>query len=236
MPLNLDSTAPLRGEKPRRRWTLIIMGHGRWGYLRQCFKSLTSFERPAFDRIICACDGCEMPDWPVYVEPTTGYVNFAKRLTTGPERKGLTANLTQAWGALTDEDEWVFHVEEDFVIHDAPLDAMADVMDANPRVANMVLARQPWNAEERRAGSVLATIPGLIDRGGWCQHRAGFWLNPMVARASLLRSLEPGVESLLSGQCRERGLSFGYWGGPNDPPRCEHIGFEGGMGSEGWRP
>ena len=202
------------------RFTLVVTSHGRWEYLR---RSVVSIDLGFFDRVIMSIDGpgADVPWLPGEV------------ICTG-SRQGLTANLTQAWGALTSEDEWVFHVEEDFLIRDAPLDEMAATLDAFPFVANMVLVRQPWNQVERRFGSVLPTIPGLVDRGGWQEHRRGFWLNPMVAHASLLRSLQPGVEQKLTDQCLARGLSFGYWGGRDDEPRCEHIGAEGGMGSAGW--
>jgi hypothetical protein len=189
----------------------------------------------SFDRAILSFDGCmggiggsTLPCWP-------GLPCEVQILSTGPRRQGLTANLAQAWGALTSDDEWVFHLEEDFVVHDAPLEEMADTLDAYRQVGNMVLVRQPWNPAEQRAGSVLkAQSYDLTDRGGWLEHHGGFWLNPFVAHASLLRSLTPGPEQHLTNQCRARGLTFGYWGGRDDPPRCEHVGAEGGMGSDGW--
>ena len=213
-------------------WTLVVTSHGRWPYLWRMME--TALTPDTFDRAVLSFDGVDL-------KRNTIAHNYLKAkgvevLTTGPERQGLTANLTQAWGALTSEDEWVFHVEEDFLIRDAPLTEMAATLDAFPFVANMVLVRQPWNQVERRFGSVLPTIPGLVDRGGWQEHRRGFWLNPMVAHASLLRSLQPGVEQKLTDQCLARGLSFGYWGGRDDEPRCEHIGAEGGMNSPGWLP
>jgi hypothetical protein len=222
MPLTLDSTRALRGET-KRKWTLVVMGHGRWPYLDRALQSVADFR---FDRTILSFDGPGREFSP----PSDVTV-----LSTGPERKGLSANLAQAWGALTAEDEYVFHLEEDFLVHEAPLDEMADTLEAYRNVANMVLVRQPWNAEEIRRGSVLRVqrFP-LEDRGGWLEHTNGFWLNPMVAHASLLRSLKPGVEQHLTNQCLARRLSFGYWGGINDEPRCEHIGVEGGMGSDGW--
>ena len=212
------------------RFTLVVTSHGRWEYLKQAADSVTdTVGMQTFDRRILALDGEPYgPPW--------GIDHDFWEVVSTPTRSGLTSNLTQAWGALTTEDEWVFHVEEDFLIRDAPLTEMAATLDAFPFVANMVLVRQAWNQVERRFGSVLPTIPGLVDRGGWQEHRKGFWLNPFVAHASLLRSLCPGVEQKLTDQCLARGLSFGYWGGRDDEPRCEHIGAEGGMNSPGWLP
>lgn len=218
-------------------FTLVVTSHGRWEYLERALDSLATVG--PFDRAILSFDGCSLNDdltlWPRITNRLGMVEGDTHLLSKYDKRQGLTANLAQAWGALTTDDEWVFHVEEDFIVRDAPLTEMAATLDAFPQVANMVLVRQPWNAQEQRFGSVLPTIPGLEDRGGWLEHRTGFWLNPFVAHASLLRSLCPGVERKLTDQCLSRGLSFGYWGGRNDEPRCEHIGAEGGMGSPGWK-
>lgn len=207
-------------------WTLLIRDHGRWQYLERCIESIDrEIGLDFFDRRILSEDG-----------HTVDFQEF-KCLSTGKDRQGLSANLAQAWGALDTDDEWVFDVESDFVIEDAPLTEMAATLDAFRNVANMVLVRQPWNQEEIRAGSVLKTRRAHFDdMGGWLKHDRGFWLNPYVAHASLLRSLCPGVETDLTNQCKARGLEFAYWGGRNDPPRCWHIGADGGMGSAGWLP
>ena len=213
------------------RFTLVVTSHGRWEYLGRALEALDRVVGlDFFDRRILSLDG-------VFNEGERNVDGTFEILSTGPERQGLTANLAQAWGALNEDDEWVFHLEEDFVIEDAPLVEMAETLDAFRNVANMVLLRQPWNQEEIRAGSILKTHRFMLtDMGGWLQHEAGFWLNPNVASAALLRSLQPGVETSLTNQCRARRLTFGYWGGRDDPPRCWHIGSEGGMGSEGWLP
>ena len=212
-------------------WTLVVTSHGRWPYLEQMMRSVADLDFE-FDRCVYSFDGVH----DIVLKTGMAAPSDIVQLTTGSKRQGLTANLTQAWGALG-SDEWVFHVEEDFLIHDAPLDEMRRTLEANPTVANMVLVRQPWGQHEIAAGSVLAAQPyELLDRGGWLQHQGGFWLNPFVAHSSTLRQLTPGVETSLTKQCLRLGLSFGYWGSVTDPPRCTHIGAQGGMGSPEWLP
>lgn len=229
------------------RFTLVVTSHGRWEYLGRALEALDRVVGlDFFDRRILSVDGDAGGAHLVLARDrhctkagNVVTVNYPGQTweVLSQTRQGLTANLAQAWGALTPDDEWVFHLEEDFVIEDAPLTEMAETLDAFRNVANMVLLRQPWNQEEIRAGSILKTHRFMLtDMGGWLQHEAGFWLNPMLAHASLLRSLRPGVESDLTNQCKAWGLSFGYWGGRDDPPRCWHIGESGGMGSEGWLP
>jgi hypothetical protein len=208
-------------------WTLVVMGHGRWPYLARALESVeATVGLEFFDRKVAAFDGCQPPD------PIRAVFDS---VWTSDRRKGLTANLGRAWGLLDRTDEYVFHLEEDFVLMDAPLGEMAATLEVNRDVANMVLARQPWAPHE--AAGVIRAQPGMkIAHGRWVEHQAGFWLNPMVAHASLLRSLKPAVEADLTAQCRARGYSFGYWGGLDDEPRCLHVGEVGGMGSPGWLP
>lgn len=212
------------------KWTLLVTGHGRWPYLSRALDGLhDAVGLGFFDRSILSLDGGSgpVPDgmrWPF---------GEVYRL---PERRGLTANLAQGWSVLN-PGEWVFHLEEDFVVSEAPLLEMADAMMLAPRVANMVLVRQPWGAHEIAAGSVLAAQPyELTDREGWLEHLGGFWLNPCVYRSDTALALTAGVESFLSEQCRAYGWSFGYWGSVDDDPRCWHIGTDGGMGTPGWLP
>lgn len=206
-------------------FTLIVRSHGRWPYLQRCVDSL---DLGVFDRLVLSVDG------PCDLEPDGFEV-----LSTGPDRQGLSANLTQAWGALTPDDEWVFDVEEDFLILDAPLAEMAETLSKNRDVAQMALVRQPWSPEEAAAGGVLhgPHIGGdVLNEGGWLRQARIFTLNPYVAHASLLRSLTPSVEESLTEQLLARGYTFGFWGTVEDRPRVLHIGAEGGMGSAGWKP
>ena len=211
------------------RFTLLVRSHGRWSYLRRCIDSI---DLTQFDRLVLSVDG---PAVGAPIDDGDGW----GVLSTGPERLGLSANVAQAWGALGPDDEWVLDVEEDFVLLDAPLRAMADLLTAHRDVAQMALVRQPWSPEEHAAGGLLhgPHLQGdLIDEGGWLRQDRIFTLNPYLAHASLLRSLTPGVERSLTDQCWERRLSFGFLGAMADPPRCLHIGAEGGMGSPGWLP
>jgi len=206
-------------------WSLLITSHGRFPYLERTLAGIDAvvgLER--FDRKVIGFDGCDRwfpDDWTV---------------TASVTRDGLAANLARGWAQLPDEG-WVLHVEEDFVLSDAPVDDMAAALTDRPDVANMVLLRQPWNDAEKRAGSVLNVRPQeYAERDTWLEHSLGFWLNPCVYRASLAHELTAGVEADLTAQCRVRGMTFGYWGGMDDEPRCRHIGHEGGMGSPGWKP
>ena len=208
-------------------WTLIVRSHGRWDYLQRCLDQLDGNFADLFDRKVLALDGCNTsmaPEWEV---------------VSSVERTGLAANLARAWGALTADDDWVFDVEEDFLVGPVDLEAAADLLRVVPRVCRMTLVRQPWSPPEVAAGSMLAGSPHLAGKltqhDGWIEQDSIFSLNPSVAHADRLRELTPGVESDLTAQAVQNGYTFGFWGEIDDPPRCLHIGERDGMGSAGWR-
>ena len=212
-------------------WTLLVLGHGRWDYLARSVKSIDDVVGlDFFSRRVLSLDGDFTPgamtvpgDWEV--------------ACTG-RRAGLVANLHQGWDALSD-DEWVFHVEEDFLIREAPLLAMRDVLRANPSVAQMVLERQPVNASEWANGGLLGAdnIPTFEQWGNpdawWREQRHLFSFNPCVYHSSI--ATKAGTETHVTQRLSAEGWSFGFWGAQHDAPRCEHIGVVGGMGSPGWR-
>lgn len=232
MSVLLPSPPPVRTGGPAKV-TLLVRSHGRWEYLHRAVTSLADIHRETFARKVLSLDG------PVssYLEKF-GEAQGWEVLSTGPERLGLAANVAQAWGALTADDEIVLDWEEDFLALDVPLAEMVAVLGSNRDLAQVALVRQPWSPEEHAAGGLLygPNLAGdFTDQGGWLRQERIFTLNPYVARASLLRSLQPGVETDLTSQCLARGLSFGYLGSASDPPKVLHIGASGGMGSEGWR-
>lgn len=154
--------------------------------------------------------------------------------STGPTRQGLAANVRQAWADL-EPDAWVLDVEEDFVLNDCPVEAMAEVLRENTHLASMVLLRQPVNPDEANGVLHGPHIAGkFTQHPGWIEHRRLWSLNPSLAHASHLLAVEGAVEADLTAQALMKGWSFGYWGDAGDPPRCEHIGTSGGMNSPGW--
>lgn len=212
-------------------WTLLVLDHGRWDYLGRTLKSLDDvLGLDFFDRRILSLDCDLAPD--AVAGPGEWEVAATGR------RAGLVANLQQGWDALGD-DEWVFHLEGDFLVKDAPLDAMRDTLLANPSVAQMVLERQPLNAAEVVNGGLLGgdNIPTYQQWGNpgawWREQRHLFSFNPCVYHSSV--ASKAGTETVVTQRLVSEGRSFGFWGLQGDAPRVEHIGVEGGMGSHGWR-
>lgn len=207
-------------------WTLLVVDHRPpWMYRDEVVRRLDeTVGLDVFDRLVLSLDRDDTdpapgPGWEV--------------LCTGGGR-GLVANVQQAWDAVG-PDEWVFHLEGDFLVDDAPLSEMREVLISNPRVAQMVLERQPVAPAEFAAGGLLGghCIPTFVDRGGWREQAHLFCLNPFVAHSSVLT--KAGTETHVTQRLRADGRTFGFWGRQGDRPRCRHIGVQCGMGSPGWR-
>lgn len=214
-------------------WTLLGLDHGRWGYVE---RSLAALDKVVgldfFDRRIFSHDG------PIAAEGAPLLHRFDE-VTYSRQRTGLAANLQRGWDMLG-PDEWVFHLELDFEVVDAPLTAMRAVLELRPRLAQMVLERQPVNASEVGNGGLLGgdNIPTFTAHGGprgpfWREQDHLFSFNPCVYHSSV--ATKAGTETSVTQRLRADGRTFGFWGAQGDAPRCRHIGVQGGMGSPGWR-
>lgn len=158
-------------------------------------------------------------------------------------RSGFGGAIISAWKQLqNDNNEWVFHLEDDFVIQEVlPLGEMMTVMDRNPHLVQMALRRQAWNEQEKAAGGIVEQDPDSYterDNGpcSWLEHTKFFTTNPSLYRKSLTvehpwptgvnSEGRYGIELFSSGYHKS-----GYWGPKNSAPKCLHIGeFRNGDG------
>lgn len=151
-----------------------------------------------------------------------------------PERRGLAAAVQSAWADLPGDIDFVFHLEEDFILT-APveIELMAKTLEATPGLAQLVLKRQAWSVEERAAGGIIEMHPDqYTDRAGWVEHRRIFSLNPCLIPRPLVDLGWPATnEAGFTEQLVASGWRFGFWGARDDPPRCLHIGVHR---SAGW--
>lgn len=162
-----------------------------------------------------------------------------------PTRQGFGGAIINAWRDIEHRSRawWIMHLEDDFLFN-RPVDlmAMVAVLAKHPHLAQMVLRRQAWNAQERAAGGVVEQHPdeyadledGIGNR--WMEHRLYFSTNPCVYSAELLRAEWPtGAQS--EGRFTHKLLTdglpwgtpgadvrFGMWGHRADGPAVEHIG------------
>lgn len=160
---------------------------------------------------------------------------------------GFCVTAARAWEvAAAPGVPLVYWMEHDFV-HTRPvyLEQMAEVLHQHEMLAQMSLMRQPCNLIEEAAGGVVAVEPeafapritqpkGIENvRLPWLEHGRYWTTNPSLFRRSLAASqswpsVKAGCEGHHSISLRERGYSFGIWGGGE--PWVTHIGERTGFG------
>lgn len=154
-------------------------------------------------------------------------------------RLGMSGAVNAAWDwARACDLDYLFHVEEDFRFHEAPVLSMIDVLDHDETLAQVVLKRQPWSPEEHRAGGIIECHPDdyTDHRAGtlqWTSHQRIFSLNPcVIPRRILERGWPEGNEAEMTTSLVADGWRFAFYGHRADPPRVVHVGAERGIG---WR-
>lgn len=165
-------------------------------------------------------------------------VNQARR----DEKAGFTGAIRRGWDILRPLAgfDYVFHLEDDFVFETAPpCSSMIEILDRDPWLAQVALARQPVNRREVAAGGMLRTIADLEQCARfdhrWMVHRSFFTTNPSIYPRELLSigfPDPPDSEAKFGDELVRRGYSFAFAGSPDDPPAVRHLGRR----SEEWKP
>jgi hypothetical protein len=214
-----------------RNYTLLVFTDGRGDLLE---KTLESAGRELlFDGLITPIiiDDSGDPDYANHLEHT--YRRFGQ--IHHDHRLGFCATVADAWTHVPPSTDFVFHLEDDFVFERRiNIGHLADVLDENPKLAQITLMRQAWNPEEVAAGGVIALQPDAFtdhhddqDRY-WLEHRLYFSTNPSIYRRSLTKAgwpVDARCEGLFSHQLlADPDLIFGVWGARTDDPWVTHIG------------
>ena len=161
-------------------------------------------------------------------------------------RLGMAGAVQEGFRVALDAGaDYALWVEEDFRFIDLPLRAMQYVLERAPYLAQVVLKRQPWSEEEKRAGGQMETNPTAYTQCSaygrnvhWVEHSTLFSLNPCLIPRRTLElgwpsgGLGVGNEAGMTQRCLDVGMRFAYFGKKEDPARCTHVGHIRGSG---WR-
>lgn len=221
-----------------RRVALLVMTDGRDELLEQTLASITTaFGLGAFAVRLMIDDTGD----PAHgAELARRYPRFM--VDASMERRGFAGAIARGWELLTPlAPDYVLHVEDDFTFNGSPgwapslLASMIEVLELEPRLAQVALKRQPWNDAERAAGGIVEQHPddytefaehGVI----WTEHRRFFTTNPCLYRGALMARgwpLEPRSEGVFSLRLFEDpSTRCAFLGGKLDAPLVTHIGDE----------
>lgn len=171
---------------------------------------------------------CEYAEWLDATFPDFTCIHHA-------ERRGLGGCFQTALDVVAQSNaEYGFFMEDDTpLLAHIDLDAMASVLDGNQHLAQIMLMRPPFNAEEIQAGGVYQLTPDEFREhtdgtNVWTEHSRWYGFQPNLTpiravqcmRANASNFLELGVTDAL----KPAGYRFSYWGGIDDDPLCDHTG------------
>jgi len=199
-------------------YVLTVLANGRDEYLE---RALDSFDR--------------------FVEPKPAFTYI---YDDRHSKLGMCAAHAKCWEtAAGREEEWVFHLEEDFaILRPVDLTHFVALMKMQPSVKQVALVRCPWGFEIEWGG-YIPQMPGLYERRGswqrpWIATTRNWATNPALFRTELAREFpwdpQPGCETEIGPRIIQRypDAVFGLWGWGE--PWAAHIGVERAPGSHGY--
>lgn len=222
-------------------YRLIVLTHGDSATLAETLRSFEEFVTPSPTSAFMHVDGPSLNAPHTNAYTVTNRTSFPWEAVSRSPARGFCEATRRAWEAAAEGDhEFVFWLEHDFVFRrPVHLPRLASVLDRNPGLAQMALMRQPVNASEIAAGSVVLSRQGqFLQQGGsggesqWMLHRSYWTTNPSLFRRDLAAA-HPWPEG---GSCEGRfgltladaGYSFGMWG--SGEAWVEHVGERDGFG------
>lgn len=149
---------------------------------------------------------------------------------------GFAGAIREGWRQVLETDaQFVWHHELDFTYNQpVPVAAMIDVLDAHPHLTQLALLRQPWNDEEKAAGSIYNLIrdwlhPATDGMHHWLEHQRPNTTNPSLWPRWVIERGWPTCqhsEGIFGGDLlkSDPALRSAYWGQGEE--LCVHIGDE----------
>lgn len=231
-------------------YTLAILTHGNGDKVAQALRSFTDKVKPEPTRILVHCDGPRQAEIQAHGVLAEQHFDSVQR--------GFCAATRRLWhwaaSPTNDQTPFTFWLEHDFVfLRPVDLRDLADVLDADKKLAQMQLMRTPVNEQEIAAGGLYQSRPGEYQRAlhrrfdhvregnmtaytdqSWLRHRSYFTTNPSLMRTDFMTwnhwpdDDEPHCEGRFGIDLVRRGFYFGVWG--SGEPWVEHVGRRDGFG------
>jgi hypothetical protein len=159
------------------------------------------------------------------------------KVVSHEQRRGLAGAVQSAWDSVSQETQYIFHLEDDFLFNTSiNIDHMINILLENPYLVQMAMVRAPVNPpEEQVGGFVFQHLEDYHQKNGWFEHGRLFTLNPCIYPMSTVKIGWPdhGGESEFTSKVHSlnKEYRFGFYGDIYDKPIVTHIG---GRRSEGW--
>ena len=146
-------------------------------------------------------------------------------------KKGFAGVYNTAWSLCS--GDYVFNLEDDFTFNEnVDIDSMIKIIEHNKHLVQIVLKRQPWNEQERKAGGIIEQWADLytekeLDGVFWSEHNLFYSTNPSLTPKWVINKgweICPGSEAVMSKKLLVEDFKSAYFGKKFDAPRVTHIG------------
>lgn len=213
------------------KYLFCLLACGREDYTRRTLAAYAAFLNPAPSEVFVYDDGGQLDlaaVWPA------AWADVPRALASHPTRIGRCAAHAKLWDfAASSPRDWVFTAEDDIVLL-RPLNVrhLAELLDAEPRIAQVALVRCPWGAEIAYGGYIpqfpdrytrrltyshpawpgasqdwlRQNIMSALVENEWIESTVDWTSSPALLRAALTREVswpaEPGCELELGPRIR----------------------------------
>lgn len=216
---------------------LVILTDGRFDYLHETIESFREHVSYPFDQKIIVNDQGDGGSKQVGNSHSMIEKNFPDfKVISHNERRGLTEAVRSCWANFNKDIDYVFHLEGDFTFNqDIDIELLKEILYIRPHLAQIILKRQAWSAEEIEAGGYIEMDPEAYQEHvhmgcpsvHWCEHRKFFSLNPClmprwVTDLGWDDRNETGFTELLFSDPHRKSAVFGK---KFDAPTVTHIGY-----------
>lgn len=210
---------------------LMMITDGRREYFEKTLASFDAYVEPSPDYRLLVNDSMDA----AYTAWLRSFP-FDRQVDKVGRKAGFHGAIQLGWHNLPEDTEFVFHLEDDFVLQrPVDLNPILRLLRRRRYLKQVALRRQPWNLLERDAGGVVECHPHkYLDMhegdADWLEHQLFFTTNPSVYHVSLTRLGWPqcsGSEAAFTKEVlRDPDARFAFWGRRHDDPWVRHIGHE----------
>jgi len=234
---------------------LIILSNRKGEYLPQAVLSLDQHTPDSWAPDVHIVDDSGDPAWRALLLATFGDTVAIHAVDDHPA--GYSKAMQKVWQVARELDSRVFLLEEDFVfVEDFDITWLHEILDANKRLAQVALLRQPWYPNELARGVMDAQQQrvdaerGIIRRSptAWVwhdyphtfrSHDAGFTCNPSLLNKAVFDIDWPDgkwTETAMGNTLIARDFRFAWMPVPGGRHGAftKHVGATRGTHSKGY--
>lgn len=209
----------------------VLRCDGRRDFIERTVQSVSDhIKAPRFSYGVIVDDSGDA-DYAAWLDETFPFLECLHH----PQRLGLGSCFQSALNVVLGTDaDYAFMVEDDTpILRDVILTPLADVLNTDPQLAQLMFMRPPFNDEEIAAGGVYQLTPDEFTEHNdgtsrWVTHNRWFGFQPSLVPRDVIELMATKATNFLelgvTEPLKEAGYHFGYWGGLDDAPYCDHVG------------